>query len=127
MKFNELTVNSSRLWESLMEMAEIGKAPENGVSRPALSKEDGKARDLLTEWIKPFVDEMMVDEVGNMFFIKQGTKSDLPIVLSGSHLDTQLHGGRFDGVLGVLAVLEVLRTLHAVSYTHLTLPTTTLV
>ena len=52
MKFNELTVNSSRLWESLMEMAEIGKAPENGVSRPALSKEDGKARDLLTEWIK---------------------------------------------------------------------------
>ena len=44
MKFNELTVNSSRLWESLMEMAEIGKAPENGVSRPALSKEDGKAR-----------------------------------------------------------------------------------
>ena len=92
MKFNELTVNSSRLWESLMEMAEIGKAPENGVSRPALSKEDGKARDLLTEWIKPFVDEMMVDEVGNMFFIKQGAKSDLPIVLSGSHLDTQLHG-----------------------------------
>ena len=112
MKFNELTVNSSRLWESLMEMAEIGKAPENGVSRPALSKEDGKARDLLTESIKPFVDEMMVDEVGNMFFIKQGTNSDLPIVLSGSHLDTQLHGGRFDGVLGVLAVLEVLRTLH---------------
>ena len=95
-----------------MEMAEIGKAPENGVSRPALSKEDGKARDLLTEWIKPFVDEMMVDEVGNMFFIKQGTNSDLPIVLTGSHLDTQLHGGRFDGVLGVLAVLEVLRTLH---------------
>ena len=73
MKFNELTVNSSRLWESLMEMAEIGKAPENGVSRPALSKEDGKARDLLTEWIKPFVDEMMGDEVGNMFFIKHGT------------------------------------------------------
>ena len=76
MKFNELTVNSSRLWESLMEMAEIGKAPENGVSRPALSKEDGKARDLLTEWIKPFVDEMMVDEVGNCLLYTSDAADD---------------------------------------------------
>ena len=95
-----------------MEMAEIGKTSENGVTRAALSKEDGQARDLLCEWAKPLVDQMLVDEVGNMFFIKKGANPNLPLVLSGSHLDTQYHGGRFDGVYGVLSVLEVLKTLH---------------
>ena len=112
MNLRAISVNSSRLWQSLMEMAEIGRTPENGVSRAALSVEDGKARDLLCEWAKPFVDQMLVDEVGNMFLIRKGADPDLPIVLSGSHLDTQFHGGRFDGVFGVLSVLEVLKTLH---------------
>lgn len=112
MNLKTISVNSSRLWQSLMEMAEIGKTSENGVTRAALSKEDGQARDLLCEWAKPLVDQMLVDEVGNMFFIKKGANPNLPLVLSGSHLDTQYHGGRFDGVYGVLGVLEVLKTLH---------------
>ncbi len=104
-------INGTRLWESLMTLAEIGGTPQGGVSRVALSDEDRQARDLLREWAADAIDETHIDEAGNLFLIRSGTNPEAPLLLTGSHLDTQLHGGRFDGAYGVMAGLEVLRTL----------------
>lgn len=106
-----LRIDGSRLWRSLMELAQIGATPEGGVARVALSEEDRQARDLLRKWAEPLVDEVHVDEVGNLFFLRHGLDPEAPMVLTGSHLDTQIHGGRFDGAFGVMAGLEVLQTL----------------
>ena len=59
---------------------------------------------------------MTVDQVGNMFALKPGQRSDVAPIAIGSHLDTQPTGGKFDGVLGVLGGLEVMRTLHDLGY-----------
>ena len=94
-----------------MEMAKIGATPEGGVSRVAVSEEDRLGRDLLRSWATPLVEDFHFDELGNMFFVRHGQKPESPVILTGSHLDTQIHGGRFDGAFGVMAGLEVLRTL----------------
>ena len=106
-----LKINGARLWDSLMEMAKIGATPEGGVSRVAVSEEDRLGRDLLRSWATPLVEDFHIDEVGNMFFVRHGQQPESPVILTGSHLDTQIHGGRFDGAFGVMAGLEVLRTL----------------
>ena len=94
-----------------MEMAKIGATPEGGVSRVAVSEEDKLGRDLLRLWATPLVEGFHIDEVGNMFFVRHGQQPESQVILTGSHLDTQIHGGRFDGAFGVMAGLEVLRTL----------------
>ncbi|MBK0326212.1 M20 family metallo-hydrolase [Rhodobacteraceae bacterium F11138] len=104
--------NGDRLWSALMEMAEIGATSEDGCRRLSLSDEDRKARDLFAGWCRDAGCRLQVDPFGNMFAIRPGTDPDAPLVLIGSHLDTQPHGGRFDGVLGVLAGLEILRALN---------------
>ena len=92
-------------------MAKIGATPEGGVSQVAVSEEDRLGRDLLRSWAAPLVEDFHIDEVGNMFFVRHGQQPESPVILTGSHLDTQIHGGRFDGAFGVMAGLEVLRTL----------------
>ena len=95
-----------------MEMAKIGATPEGGVSRVAVSEEDRLGRDLLRSWATPLVEDYHFDEVGNMFFVRHGQQPESPVILTGSHLDTQPTGGKYDGVLGVLAGLEIVRTLN---------------
>lgn len=107
-----LRVNGPRLRSSLEKMAEIGATPKGGVHRLALSDEDRAARDLFVQWLKELALEVTVDEMGNIFGRRVGKRDDLSPVMSGSHMDSQPSGGRFDGILGVMAVLEVLRTLH---------------
>lgn len=107
-----LRVNGPRLRSSLEKMAQIGATPNGGVHRLALSDEDRSARDLLVRWLKELALEVTVDEMGNIFGRRAGQRDDLSPVMSGSHMDSQPSGGRFDGILGVMAVLEVLRTLH---------------
>ena len=106
-----LKINGSRLWDSMMDLAKIGATSEGGVSRIAVSEEDRLGRDLLRSWASPLTEDFHFDEVGNMFFIRYGLQPEAPIILTGSHLDTQIHGGRFDGAFGVMAGLEVLKTL----------------
>lgn len=103
---------SDRLWDSLMEIARIGPIEGGGSCRLSLSDEDKRARDLFANWVRAAGCQLHVDAFGNMFGIREGLKPELPVVLVGSHLDTQPHGGRFDGVLGVLAGLEVIRSLN---------------
>ncbi|GAA5524199.1 N-carbamoyl-L-amino-acid hydrolase [Microbulbifer aestuariivivens] len=106
-----LRVDGARLWESLMEMAQIGATPAGGCNRQALTDEDRQGRDLFARWCGEIGCEIRMDKMGNIFARRAGSE-ELPPVMTGSHLDTQPTGGKFDGVYGVLAGLEVLRTLE---------------
>lgn len=107
-----LRINGSRLRASLERMAQIGATPGGGVHRLALSDEDRAARELLLTWLKELNLEISIDEMGNVFGKRPGKHLNLAPVLTGSHLDSQPGGGRFDGALGVLGALEVMRTLE---------------
>lgn len=108
----QMRINGQRLWDSLMEMAQIGATPRGGCNRQALTEEDRQGRDLFVGWCRAIGCEISVDEMGNIFARRAGRDNTLPPVITGSHLDTQPTGGKFDGVYGVLAGLEVLRTLE---------------
>jgi N-carbamoyl-L-amino-acid hydrolase len=112
MDLKQLRVNGKRLKETLEEMAKIGATPGGGVQRLTLSDEDKQARDLFVKWLKELDLEVTIDEMGNIFGKRPGKNNDLAPVMSGSHIDSQPKGGRFDGILGVMGPLEVLRTLH---------------
>lgn len=105
-------VNGERLWQSLLDMAQFGAIPKDGVTRLALSEEDRQARDRLRDWALEAGCSVRIDRMGNMFLRREGTRPDLPPVVTGSHVDSQPNGGRFDGIYGVLAGLEVIRTLN---------------
>nr|WP_269668766.1 Zn-dependent hydrolase [Pseudomonas gessardii] len=105
-------VNGERLWDSLMEMAQIGGTPKGGVSRLALTDEDRRGRDLFVAWCTAAGCSIRVDAMGNIFARRAGRPDHLAPVLTGSHGDSQPAGGKFDGIYGVLAGLEVLRTLN---------------
>ncbi len=109
---NDVRVNESRLWASLMEMAKIGPGVAGGNRRLALTAEDKAGRDLFCLWAKAAGCAVSVDGMGNIFARRAGSEAGAAPVLTGSHLDTQPTGGRFDGVFGVLAGLEVLRSLN---------------
>lgn len=112
MNLEKLKINADRLRSTLEESAKIGTTSGGGLSRLTLTDEDKKMRDLFVKWLKEIDLEVTIDEVGNIFGTKRGKNKDLAPVMSGSHLDTQPKGGRFDGILGVLGALEVMRTLH---------------
>ena len=112
MNLNALRVKGKRLQSTLEQMAEIGATPGGGVQRLTLSDEDQKARDLFVKWLKELDLQITIDEMGNIFGRRPGKNNDLAPVLSGSHIDSQPKGGRFDGILGVMGALEVMRTLH---------------
>ena len=111
-KTTNLRINSSRLWDSLMEMAKIGPGIAGGNNRQALTDEDAQGRALFLKWCDEAGLTMGIDQMGTMFARREGTRPDLLPVYVGSHLDTQPTGGKYDGVLGVLAGLEIIRTLN---------------
>jgi N-carbamoyl-L-amino-acid hydrolase len=90
-----LRVNSDRLWSRLMQMAEIGATAHGGCNRQALTDEDMAGRRLLTQWAEAAGCRIRVDAIGNMFIRRAGTDDALPVVMTGSHLDTQPTGGKF--------------------------------
>jgi beta-ureidopropionase / N-carbamoyl-L-amino-acid hydrolase len=96
-----------------MEMAKIGAIPGNGVNRAAFSKEDIAARKRLIHWARARGFFVSVDGIGNLFVRRQGLEADAPPVMTGSHMDSQPRGGRFDGIFGVLAGLEALEAIDA--------------
>jgi beta-ureidopropionase / N-carbamoyl-L-amino-acid hydrolase len=112
MTLDGVRVNRDRLWQDLMDMAKIGATPKGGVARLALTDLDRQARDLFVSWCREAGCELRVDRIGNVFARRAGLDPDRPPVMTGSHLDTQPLGGKFDGIYGVLAGLEVIRTLN---------------
>ena len=105
-------INGERLWASLMELAQLGATVKGGVCRLALTDLDRQARDIFVRWCEDAGCTVSVDAVGNIFARRPGRNPDLPPVMTGSHIDTQPTGGKFDGCFGVLAGVEVLRTLN---------------
>ncbi len=108
----DASVNRDRLWASLMQLAKIGATPAGGVCRLALSDEDLRARDMFAGWCRDAGLSVRVDELGNIFARRAGSNPDAEPVLSGSHLDSQPLGGRFDGAYGVMAALEMVRAMN---------------
>ena len=109
---SDLRINPQRLWSRLEAMAIHGATSAGGNNRQALTDEDRAGRDLFVQWCRNAGCETRVDEIGNIFARRPGSNPALPPVMTGSHLDTQPSGGRFDGVYGVLAGLEVVEALN---------------
>ena len=112
MRGKNLRINSDRLWDSLMDMAKIGPGIAGGNNRQTLTDEDAEGRHVFQQWCEAEGMTMGLDKLGNMFARREGADPSLPPVMVGSHLDTQPTGGKYDGVLGVLAGLEIIRTLN---------------
>lgn len=109
---SEIRIDGDRLWKSLMEMAKIGATEKGGVCRLALTDVDKAARDLFVTWCEEAGCTVTIDRMGNIFGRREGKNNALPPVMTGSHIDSQPTGGKFDGIYGVLSGLEVIRTLN---------------
>ena len=107
-----LRIDGDRLWASLMELAQIGATPKGGVCRLTLTDLDKQGRDLVTRWAREAGMTVTIDKIGNGFMRRPGRNNSLPPIMTGSHIDTQPTGGKFDGNYGVLAGIEVVRTLN---------------
>src|SRR5579875_1073764 len=110
MQKQKLLINGERLKQELERFAAFGRTENNGVTRLALTEEDRQARDYFRSCCEELGMSVTVDDMGCMYATLEGTENRPPILI-GSHLDSVKKGGRFDGVLGVLAGLEVVRTL----------------
>jgi N-carbamoyl-L-amino-acid hydrolase len=95
-----------------MELAKIGATPKGGVCRLTLTDLDKQGRDLVLGWARSAGMTVTIDKIGNGFMRRAGRNNDLPPIVTGSHIDTQPTGGKFDGNYGVLAGIEVVRTLN---------------
>lgn len=109
---DNLRINGQRLWDSLMELAQIGATPKGGVCRLTLTDLDKQGRDLVLGWAREAGMSVTIDKIGNAFMRRPGRNNSLPPIMTGSHIDTQPTGGKFDGNYGVLAGIEVVRTLN---------------
>ena len=109
---SNLRIDADRLWTSILETAAIGGTPKGGICRLALSDEDRRVRDWLADAVKAAGLDLAIDDMGTMYATRPGRDMTKPPIAFGSHLDTQPTGGKFDGILGVLAGLEVMRRLN---------------
>jgi N-carbamoyl-L-amino-acid hydrolase len=110
--FDAIRINGERLWASIQRSGEIGVGRPGGLARLALSDADREMRDLFVSWCREAGCEVTIDRLGSIFARREGTDASLPPVVMGSHLDTQVNGGKYDGIVGVLAGLEVIRALN---------------
>ncbi len=107
-----LQINAQRLQSSLEELAKIGQKGDRSICRLAFSDEDLQARALVRQWMEEAGMTVRVDSAGNLRGTYPGKQPHLPVLATGSHLDTVVSGGKFDGALGVLAGIEVVRVLN---------------
>lgn len=109
---SRMKINDGRLWRMLMDMAKVGPGVAGGNNRQALTDADADGRVLFKTWCEAAKMTVCTDKMGNMFALRPGEDVDSLPVYVGSHLDTQPTGGKFDGVLGVLAGLEIVQSLN---------------
>ena len=109
----KLSINSERLLYRIQELGRIGLDNDNKRTRLAASDADKAGRDQLVTWMKEAGLEVEIDRIGNIFGIWYGTenRNEAPILL-GSHIDTVINAGMYDGCYGVLSGLEVINTLQ---------------
>lgn len=107
-----IRVDEARYWRTVERSGEIGVGRPGGLARVALSDADRQMRDEFSRWCREAGCTISVDRVGNLFARRAGEDESLAPVVIGSHLDTQVNGGKYDGIVGVLAGLEIIRTLN---------------
>ncbi len=113
-----LAVDQNRLWDRIQAMGALGATPKGGVNRQAFSPEDRAARRLLADWAAELGFAVTQDDIGNLYVRKEGTEPGLEAVLTGSHLDSQPTGGKFDGAYGVMAGFEALEAIARAGLSH---------
>ncbi|GAB0114358.1 allantoate amidohydrolase [Acidisoma sp. C75] len=113
---SNLTIDPARLWDTVMETARIGATAKGGVKRLTLTALDAEVRRWFIAACEAAGCRIAIDDMGNIFARRPGKDDSLAPIAIGSHLDTQPTGGKFDGIIGVLAGLEVLRTLKDAGY-----------
>jgi allantoate deiminase len=106
-----MSINGERLKQHLEELAEIGKIGETGVCRLAHSKEDRQAVEVVKGWMEEAGLTTKIDGFGNLIGRIEGSQPDKPILILGSHIDSQPYGGRFDGTAGALGAIEVVHSM----------------
>ena len=112
-ELGNVRIDGARLWDSLMEMAQIGATPKGGNNRLTLTDLDKQGRDLFKRWCEAAGCTVGGRPDGqHVRPPRRARTTACPPVMLGSHLDTQPTGGKFDGVLGVLGALEVVRSLN---------------
>lgn len=115
-----IKINEQRLWKTLMDLSEIGKNEGGGITRLSLSNEDMLAREYIFNLMEESGLTVRIDEVGNIIGQLSSKNPEAPIVMTGSHIDTVINGGAFDGALGVLGAIEAVRTIkeNRINLTH---------
>ena len=106
-----MQINSTRLQQHFEAMSEIGKIGETGTCRPAHTTLEKQGFELAASWMKQAGMTTRIDNFGNLIGTLAGKDKSLPVLMMGSHLDSQPYGGRFDGVAGVLCAIEAVNTL----------------
>ena len=107
-----MKINSARLQSYFEAMSEIGKIGETGTCRPAHTALEKQGFEIASSWMQAAGMTSRIDNFGNLIGRLEGKNPDLPVLMMGSHLDSQPYGGRFDGVAGVLCAIEVVGVLH---------------
>ncbi len=112
MQYKQLTdlVNSvriERVLDHINQLAQVGKTERGGITRLAFSEEDRQARGLVIEWMREAGLSVRISPIGNIIGKMHGDRSDMPVIMTGSHIDTVVTAGKFDGALGVIAAIEI--------------------
>ena len=105
-------IDADRLWSRLSELAEIGKTENGGVTRLSFTEEERAAKDLVASYMREANLEVREDATGNLIGRREGSDEGVPVVVTGSHVDSVPNGGDFDGPLGVLAAVEALQVME---------------
>jgi len=108
----DAVIDAPRLHALMDAFERHGGTADGGMHRLTLSAEDGAARDHLAQWCKEQGLTLTVDRMGNMMALLDWAGPDAPVVMAGSHLDSQPRGGRFDGAYGVLAACEAVEAVR---------------
>lgn len=110
----DLDIDAGRFSDRLAQLNNIGARPDGGMQRPSYSREEREAQEVLAGWLRDLQLSVRWDEAGNLIGRREGLDPHAPVIMTGSHLDTQLGGGRFDGAAGVVAAVEAIAAIQDV-------------
>jgi len=103
--------DQARIADMLRQIAEIGADPTAGISRVGFTKDERDAHELVASWLRNLGLTISVDPIGNTRAVRRGAAKNKPAIAFGSHLDSVVHGGKFDGIVGVVVMVEVMTLL----------------
>ena len=108
----DVAINKRRLLRDLNAVSRIGIGSHGAVTRLVFSIKELRSRQLLIHLMRQAGLKIYIDPIGNIFGRLNGHDPKAPAVLAGSHLDTVIHGGKYDGPVGVIGALEAVRTIR---------------